>query len=67
MRVFLKRFYPYVKKHRTIFLVSIIAGVIAALCTSLIAYLIKPVLDDLFIKKDSNMLLILPFIIILAY
>lgn len=67
MKVFLKRFYPYVKSYKSLFLISMVAGLIAALCTSTIAYLIKPVLDDLFIKRDSSMLMILPFLIILAY
>lgn len=67
MRIFLKNFYPYIKNYKILFAISIIAGIITALCTSTIAYLIKPVLDDLFIKKDANMLVILPFIIVIAY
>ena len=38
-----------------------------ALGTSGTAYVIKPVLDDIFINKDVEMLKILPFVVILLY
>ena len=38
-----------------------------ATASSASAYLVKPVLDDIFIKKDITMLQILPFFVVLAY
>ena len=38
-----------------------------ALASSASAYLVKPVLDDIFIKRDEAMLKILPFLVVLAY
>ena len=38
-----------------------------AAATSGSAYLVKPVLDDIFINKDETMLAILPFLVVLAY
>lgn len=41
--------------------------IVAAAATSSIAYLVKPVLDQIFVEKDREMLMILPFLVILAY
>jgi subfamily B ATP-binding cassette protein MsbA len=41
--------------------------ILVAVASSMTAYLIKPVLDEIFIAHDTKMLYILPFFIILAY
>jgi subfamily B ATP-binding cassette protein MsbA len=41
--------------------------ILVASCTGATAYLVKPVLDEIFFKKDMRMLKILPFAIILLY
>jgi len=38
-----------------------------AVCTALSAYLVKPVLDDIFINKDVGMLKILPVLVLLIF
>ncbi len=60
-------FLPYIKQHKNRFIIAMLAGIITALCTSLIAYLVKPVLDQVFYAKNSFMLIVLPIIIIVAY
>lgn len=67
MKTFITRFFPYIRGHYHRFIISILAGIITALCTALITYLIKPVLDDVFINKNSTMLVILPIILVFAY
>ncbi len=67
MKLFIIRFLPYIKGHITKFIIALLAGITTALCTALITYLVKPALDNVFINKDSTMLLILPFVLILAY
>lgn len=67
MKIFIIRFLPYIKGHCNRFIIAISAGIVTALCTALITYLIKPILDDVFINKDSTMLIILPILLILAY
>ncbi len=44
-----------------------LASIVVALSTAWGTYLVKPTLDDIFIKKDVHMLTILPFLVILAY
>ncbi|WP_163531501.1 ABC transporter ATP-binding protein [Helicobacter suis] len=67
MQIFFKRFYPYLKGHMRAFILVVIASIIVALSTAWGTYLVKPTLDEIFIEKDTRMLAILPFLVILAY
>lgn len=58
---------PYIKGHKITFVFAVIAGVIAALCTAGISYLVKPVLEQVFIDKNQQMLMILPLVLIVVY
>lgn len=49
------------------FILVVIASIIVALNTAWGTYLVKPTLDEIFIKKDTYMFSILPFLVILAY
>ena len=48
-------------------LVAVFCMILVAGCTSLSAYLVKPMLDDIFIKQDRGMLLLLPGIAIAVF
>lgn len=48
-------------------LVAVFCMIVVAACTSLSAYLVKPMLDDIFIKQDRAMLLLLPGIAIAVF
>lgn len=67
MLEFFKKFLPYIKGHYFFFGIAIVGGVVAALCTAGVTYLVKPVLDQIFINKDAQMLAILPFLLVLLY
>ncbi|MFC3848071.1 ABC transporter ATP-binding protein [Helicobacter baculiformis] len=67
MKLFFRRFAPYLKGHYWHFALVLIASLIVAASTAWGTYLVKPTLDDIFIKKDVHMLAILPFLVILAY
>lgn len=67
MRMFFKRFYPYIKNYYLYFFIAFLATLLTAACTAWGTYLVKPVLDDIFIKKNTQMLVILPFLVVLAY
>lgn len=64
---FFKRFLPYIQKYYFRFFIAMVAGIFAALCTAGISYLVKPVLDDIFINKDVLKLYLLPFLLALLY
>lgn len=67
MREFYRQFIPYIKEYKLYFTIAIIASLIVAGASAASAYLVKPVLDDIFINKDVEMLKILPIFVILAY
>jgi len=63
----LRRFWPYLKDYKLQFSIAIFGMVISAIGTSASAYLVKPVLDEIFIQKDASMLSILPPLVIFLY
>lgn len=67
MKSFFRRFYPYIKNYYLYFSIAFLATLLTAACTAWGTYLVKPVLDDIFIKKDTQMLVFLPFLVVLAY
>jgi len=64
---FLKEYLPYYKHYKKEFFLAFIGMILVSLATAATAYLVKPVLDKIFIQKNETMLYILPVAIILAY
>ncbi|MCF8044273.1 MAG: ABC transporter ATP-binding protein/permease [Desulfarculaceae bacterium] len=48
-------------------LAAMVSMIVVAACTSLSAYLVKPMLDDIFIKQDRQMLVIIPIVAIVVF
>jgi len=67
LKQFFKQYLPYYKDYKRQILLSVIGMIMVALGTSGTAYVIKPVLDDIFINKDEYMLKLLPFAVIVLY
>lgn len=67
MKEVFKYFIPYLKGYRKEY-IFIIFGIIAtATATVFTAHIIKPILDDIFIAKDENMLMTIPFFLVFIY
>ena len=64
---FLKEYLPYYKNYKKEIFLAIIGMFLVSASTAAIAYLIKPVLDKIFIEKNETMLYILPAVIIFVY
>ncbi len=64
---FLKEYLPYYKHYKKEIFLAIIGMILVSSSTAAIAYLIKPVLDKIFIEKNETMLYILPGVIIFVY
>lgn len=62
-----KHLYQLVKSNMVKFILAMICMLIMAGATSSIPFLIKPVVDDIFINKDAFMLKLIPMAIILIY
>ena len=63
----LSRFTTYYKDYIPYFIFAFIGMVLASGGTAVSAYLVKPLLDKIFIAKDENMLYLLPYAIIAVY
>lgn len=58
---------PYIRGHYSLFFLAVFAGIFSALCTAGVTYLVKPMLDEVFVNKDTLMLALIPFLLMLAY
>ena len=67
MKEFFKSYLEYYKDYKLKLFFAVIAMISVAVSTGLIAWLIKPVLDDIFVHKKVAMLYTLPFFVIFAY
>jgi len=67
LKKFFKYYSKYYKDYKKKFFYAFIGMILVAIASSATAYLIKPVLDKIFIEHNEQMLYILPFLIILAY
>ncbi len=67
MKEFFKQYIPYYKNYITKFIYVIIGTILVSVGTAGSAYVIKPLLDEIFVNKDQHMLLIIPAMIIGLY
>lgn len=67
MRQFFKQYLPFYKDYIRRFFFAFIGMVLVSIGTAGTAYIIKPVLDEIFINKDVAMLQLLPIGVILLY
>jgi len=63
MKNLLKQYLPYLVGYKRQFFFAILGMVAVAVGTAGTAQLIKPVLDDVFINKDQEMLTLIPFLL----
>jgi len=67
MKALLKYFLPYMMGYKKEFFVAVLGMIAVAVATTLMAHMLKPLLDDLFISKDKEMLTVIPFVIIAVF
>ncbi|MDM5271989.1 ABC transporter ATP-binding protein [Sulfurovum sp. zt1-1] len=63
MKELLKQYLPYLSGYKREFFFAILGMIAVAVGTAGTAQLIKPVLDDVFINKDTYMLALMPFLL----
>jgi subfamily B ATP-binding cassette protein MsbA len=62
-----RRLYAYVRPYRQRLLGSILCGLLVSGTTALSALLVKPVLDNIFVRRDTTKLLFFPLVIVVIY
>ena len=64
MKDLLKQYLPYLVGYKKQFFFAVLGMIAVAVGTAGTAHLIKPVMDDVFIKKDVAMLTLMPFLLV---
>jgi len=64
MKKLFKYFLPYMVGYKKEFIFTILGMIAVAIGTAGTAHILKPILDDIFINKDKEMLALIPFMII---
>jgi len=67
LKQFFKQYIPYYKDYIGKFILVVIGIILVSAGTAGSAYIIKPLLDEIFVNKDEAMLTIIPAIIIALY
>ncbi len=67
MREFYKHYIPYLKNYRLKFFYAVIGMFLVAFGTAGTVYIIEPLLDEVFIEKNVQMLYMMPIIVIAIY
>jgi len=67
LKEIVKRFWPYIKEYKLYYLLVIFGGILILISTVATAQIMKPMMDDMFIKKDATMLYIIPLGLIAIY
>ncbi|MDC3155698.1 ABC transporter ATP-binding protein/permease, partial [Candidatus Pelagibacter sp.] len=66
-KIFKRLYKDYTKKYLKQILLAIFFSILVAGSTSSIAWLLDPAIDKIFIQKDQSLLIIIPFLIIVAF
>ena len=67
MKNFLKEYLTYYKDYKKQIIIAIIGMIVVSFATASTAYLIKPILDKIFIEKNEKLLYLLPIAIVIVY
>ena len=67
MKSLLRYFLPYMLGYKKEFAFAILGMIATAVGTTLTAHMLKPILDDVFISKDKEILQLLPFAIVTVF
>ncbi|MDD5118311.1 MAG: ABC transporter transmembrane domain-containing protein [Sulfuricurvum sp.] len=62
-----KRFWPYIREYKFQFLMVLIGIILTVTATAGTAYIMKPLMDNMFIKKEARMLYIIPMLMVGIY
>ena len=67
LEVLIDLYKRYTKKHLTKIFLSIFFSILVAGSTAMIAYLLDPAIEKIFIEKNKKLMLIIPFLILITF
>ena len=62
-----RRLLPLMRPHLPVLLVGALLAIVVAAMEGAIAWLVKPAMDDIFIRRDATMLRVIPLLLLGAY
>jgi ATP-binding cassette, subfamily B, bacterial MsbA len=62
-----RRLFVYLRPHVGVLVVGALLAVLVAAMEGAIAWLVKPAMDDIFIRRDTRMLVVIPLLLLSAY
>ena len=62
-----RRLFTYLRPHTPTMIVGTLLGIVVAAMEGAIAWLVKPAMDDVFIRRDMAMMRIIPALFLGAY
>ena len=65
--IYKKLYKNYTKKYISKILISVFFGVLVAVSTSAIAWLLDPAIKKIFVEKDQSLIFVIPLLIIVAF
>lgn len=67
MKYFLVKFWPYIKEYKFQYFMVLIGIVLTVSATTATAHIMKPLMDNMFIEKEEDMLYLIPMGLIAIY
>ena len=67
LEILLDLYKRYTKKHLVKIFLSIFFSILVAGSTAMIAYLLDPAIEKIFIEKNQKLMVIIPFVILVAF
>ena len=64
---FFKEYIPYLKNYKGKLVLAVFGMILVSVSTAAVAYLVKPVMDKIFVEQNITMLYILPLFVVLAF
>ena len=67
MKEIIKRFWPYIREYKFYYMLVIFGGLLMVISTAATAHIMKPLMDEMFIAKNKDMLYYIPLGLIGIY
>ena len=67
MKYFIIKFWPYIKEYKFQYLIVLIGIILTVASTTATAHIMKPLMDEMFIKRKEEMLYVIPISLISIY
>jgi subfamily B ATP-binding cassette protein MsbA len=63
----IKRFWPYIREYKLYYLIVLVGIILTVSATAATAHIMQPLMDEMFIAKDPQMLYLIPLMLIGIY